>query len=110
MRFSAALFFAKKFPRIFLLIRESESHHCSVEGMGEIDFEQVTKKTFPELDQDLVPYVASILEENQTAAAEELEEILSPILMGYEVIPEEEISKRCKTLPSKLHRKKAKQK
>ena len=44
-----------------------------------------------------------------TAAAEELEEILSPILMGYEVIPEEEISKRCKTLPSKLHRKKAKQ-
>ncbi len=103
------LFVTKNLPGKVLLLLPSHTLFPCACGMSEVHFEQVAKKVFPELDDDLVPYIASILEENQTASAEELEETLSPILTGYEVVSEEEIAKRCKLLPSKLHRRKAKQ-
>ena len=71
-------------------------------------FEEITSKVFPELDEDLVPYVASIIEENSGANASELEESLAPILMGHEILSEQEIPSRCKKLVSLLHNKKKK--
>ena len=70
--------------------------------MSKPNYEKVAAEVFPELDTDLVPYIASILEENQKASAEELTEVLTPFLVGYEVCSEEEIANRCKNLPSKL--------
>lgn len=67
-----------------------------------MDFEKIALEVFPELDQDLVPYVASIVEENKSASADELADILTPILTGYDVVSEEEIGVRCKKIPPLL--------
>lgn len=74
------------------------------------NFEKITSTVFPELDDDLVPYVASIIEENQSGSADEIEEALFPILSGYDVVPEEEISIRCKQIPGLLKSKHTKKK
>ena len=84
--------FKKRSPSVFL-------------PMSPPNFEKITSKVFPELEGDLVPYVASILEENKTATADELVEVLSPILTGYEVCSEEAIVDRCKKLPGMMHHK-----
>ena len=67
-----------------------------------MNFEKIALEVFPELNQDLVPYVASIVEDNKTASANELADILTPILTGYDVLSEQEISARCKKFPSLL--------
>lgn len=74
------------------------------------NFEKITSTIFPELDSDLVPYVASIIEENRSGSADDIEEALFPILSGYDVVPEEEISKRCKQIPGLLKSKHQKKK
>ena len=76
-----------------------------ITSMNTPDYSKIASKVFPELDEDLVPYVASILEENKTSTADQFAELLSPILMGYEVCSEEEVAERCKKLPSLLHHK-----
>lgn len=73
--------------------------------MSTPNYNRIASKVFPELDEDLVPYVASILEENKTSDANQLAELLSPILTGYEVCSENEVLERCKKLPSLLHHK-----
>lgn len=80
--------------------RFSEKSYFSI--LKAMDFEKIALEVFPELDQDLVPYVASIVEENKSASADELADILTPILTGYDVVPEEEIGMRCKKIPPLL--------
>lgn len=70
--------------------------------MSSTNFENITSTVFPELDKDLIPYVASILEENQSASLNDLTEALFPILSGYDVVPEDEIPIRCKRIPPLL--------
>ena len=73
-------------------------------------FEHITSIVFPELDKDLVPYVASIIEENQKEPVDVLTDCLYPTLSGYEVVPDEEIPNRCKKLISLLNSNKGKKK
>ena len=75
--------------------------------MSKPNYEKIAAEVFPELDSDLVPYIASILEENQKANVDELTEVLTPFLIGYEVCSEEEIADRCKKLPPMLFVKEA---
>ena len=82
-----------------------DKQHLRNSFMSPPNFEKIAAKVFPELEGDLVPYVASILEENKTATADELVEVLSPILTGYEVCSEEAIAERCKKLPGMMHHK-----
>lgn len=70
--------------------------------MSKPNYESIASTVFPELDADLVPYVASILEENAKSSADDLNDMLCPILIGYEVCSEEEIAERCKKLPAML--------
>ena len=90
-----------KFPGKFLQFCELLYYPQNF-SMSKPNYEKITTEVFPELDTDLVPYIASILEENQKANADELTEVLTPFLVGYEVCSEEEIAERCKKLPSKL--------
>lgn len=91
----------KKIMRIFL--RNSLVVY-NIINFKAMNFEKIALEVFPELDQDLVPYVASIVEENKTASASELADILTPILTGYDVVAEEEISNRCKKFPPLLNK------
>ena len=70
--------------------------------MSKPNYESIASTVFPELDADLVPYVASILEENAKSSADDLNDMLCPILIGYEVCSEEEIAERCKKLQAML--------
>lgn len=70
--------------------------------MSALNFEKIVSTVFPELDSDLVPYVASILEENQKASADDITDALFPILSGYDVVSEDEISTRCQKIHQML--------
>ena len=73
-----------------------------------MNFEKIALEVFPELDSDLVPYVASILEDSQTSSVSDLADILTPIITGYLAMSEEEVGKRSKKLHSILQKKRAK--
>ena len=78
--------------------------------MSSLNFEKIVSSVFPELDQDLVPYVASILEENQKASQDEITDALFPILSGYDVVSEDEIPNRCQQIVNYLKQKQDKKK
>ena len=63
-----------------------------ISSMNTPNYSKIASKVFPELDEELVLYVASILEENKTSNADQFTELLSPILTGYEVCSEEEVA------------------
>lgn len=79
-------------------------------SMSMSSFEKITSSVFPELDKDLVPYVASIIEENQKESLDVITDALYPTLSGYEVVPDDEIPNRCKKLISLLNSNKGKKK
>ena len=66
--------------------------------MSSINFENIISTVFSEVDKDLIPYLASILEENQSSTVDEITDAMFPILSGYDVVPESEIAERCKTV------------
>lgn len=94
----------KNIPRNFLVSQNGKLYFFR----GEMNFEKIALEVFPELDSDLVPYVASILEDSQTSSASDLADILTPIITGYLAMSEEEVAKRSKKLHSILQKKRVK--